>query len=229
MRQLLFCIFLLIAAPAAADQKLTCGGAVAPGLAYPDANGQWAGLEVDLCRKLGTEIGASAIFTPILQDTDTPPASASRSAIFLPERDIPAGYIAGPVIYNDTQAIMVPASSKARSARNLAGEEICVEPGSPEDFNLVDYFTAHKIPLREFVFQETDEMRDAYTAGRCDAITARKSLLIGLRANEDGARRDDIILPDNLGDNPFRVATPAGQPGWTALVAQTIEENSHAP
>lgn len=229
MRRLVFCIFLLIAAPAVAAPELTCGGAVAPGLAYPDINGQWVGLEVDLCQKLAAKFGTASIFTPILQDTDTPPATHARSVVFLPEQDIPPGYVTGPVIYNDTQAIMVPAGSKAHSAKDLANKEICVEPGSPEDFNLVDYFAAHKIPLREFVFQETDEMRDAYTAGRCDAITARKSLLTGLRANEDGARRDDVILPDNLGNNPFRAATPAGQPGWTALVATTIEENSHAP
>ena len=125
-------------------------------------------------------------------------------------------------------ALALAAAPPVWRAADLAGAEICVEPGSPEDFNLVDYFARHKIPLREFVFQETDEMHDAYVAGRCDAITARKSLLIGLRANEEGPRREDRILPDNLGDNPIRAATPANQPAWTALIANIIEDK-HAP
>jgi general L-amino acid transport system substrate-binding protein len=228
MQRIMVCLaLLLLATPAAAAPRFICGGTVAPGLAYPDINGSWAGTEVTLCQKLAAKLGAPLVFSPVLQDTDTPPPTKSPSAFFLPQGDIPAGYTAGPVIANDYQAIMVPAGSKARRAADLAYAEICVEPGSPEDFNLMSYFAKHKIPLHEFVFQETDEMHDAYIAGRCDAITARKSLLIGLRANEDGARRDDILLPDNLGDNPIRVATPAGQPAWAATVAKTIEENKN--
>ncbi|GLR67996.1 hypothetical protein GCM10010909_26770 [Acidocella aquatica] len=223
MRYVLFCMLVLTGAPAAA-RTLACGGTVAPGLAYPDVSGAWHGLEITLCQKIAGQIGARALFTPIMQDSDVPPPGRGRSVIFVPAGDIAPGYLPGPVIYNDNQAIMVPAGSKARDAAALANAEICVEPGSPEDFNLTAYFAAHKIALREFVFQETDEMHDAYVAGRCDAITARKSLLIGLRANEG---RNDVILPDNLGDNPIRAATPAGISGWAALVAHTIKENTH--
>jgi general L-amino acid transport system substrate-binding protein len=213
-------LFLLCATPAAAA-PLVCGGIVAPGLAYPNIAGTWQGLEITDCQKLAAITRQPPIFTPILQDSDTPPATAARSIIFVPAGDIPAGYTQGPVIFNDSQAIMVPAWSHARTAADLANAAICVEPGSPEDFNLIDYFAAHKIPLREFVFQETDEMHDAYVAGRCDAITARISLLRGLRANED---RDDKILPDNLGDNPIRAAVPAGQGSWGAIVTKTLEQ-----
>ncbi len=226
MRTFFVWFFLLIGSPAAA-QQMACAGTVAPGLAYPDINGKWAGLEIKLCHDIAQKIGETSVFTPVLQDADILPATSMRRVLFLPARKIPAGYVAGPEIYNDYQAIMVPAGSKARNAADLAGAEICVEPGSPEDFNLTRYFAKHKIMLREFVFQETGEMHDAYVAGRCDAITARRSLLIGLRANEDGARRDDVILPDDLGDNPIRVATQAGQPAWAALVAKIVQENTH--
>jgi general L-amino acid transport system substrate-binding protein len=225
-KSLLFLFLLIFASPAIA-QPVLCSGTVAPGLAYPDIAGRWSGKEITLCAAIAKKANAAPVFTPIFQDTDTPPPTP-RSALFVPAGDIPAGYVAGPVIDDDFQAIMVPAGSPVRRAADLAGAEICVEPGSPEDFNLVDYFARHKIPLREFVFQETDEMHDAYVAGRCDAITARKSLLIGLRANEEGPRREDRILPDNLGDNPIRAATPANQPAWTALIANIIEDK-HAP
>jgi len=214
----------LAIAPRAFAGRLPCAGIVAPGLAYPDVAGIWRGLEIDDCKNLAAAIGATPVFTPILQDSDTPPAGAGKSVLFAPAGDIRAGYAAGPVIFDDRQALMVPVWSKARTARDLANAEICVEPGSPEDFALTAYFAARNIPLREFVFQETDEMHDAYAAGRCDAITARISLLRGLRGNADGVRKDDRILPDNLGDNPVRAATPSGQPAWAALVQTKLEQ-----
>ncbi|MDE8347451.1 MAG: hypothetical protein POH28_14955 [Acidocella sp.] len=227
MKYLFFLVWLLAALPASAH-RLICGGVVAPGLAYPNAAGHWAGLEITLCQRFATQLNERASFTPVLQDSDTPPATKQRAAIFLPAQDIPKGYVTGPVIANDEQAIMVPAGSSIHDIAGLAHAEICVEPGSPEDFHLMDFFAVHKIPLHEFVFQEPSEMHDAYVAGRCDAITARRSLLVGLRANEMGARRHDVILPYDLGDNPIRVATPAGHAHWAARVAVIIEETQHA-
>jgi general L-amino acid transport system substrate-binding protein len=219
-------LLLMLSTSPAVARPLACFGIVAPGLAYPDPSGAWHGLEIDLCQKLAMAAGTQSVFSPVLQDSDVPPASPG-SVAFLPAGDIPAGYMPGPVIFNDNQAIMVPAGSHARTAADLANAFICVEPGSPEDFNLQDYFAVHKIPLREFVFQETDEMHDAYVAGRCDAITARKTLLTGLRANEDGVRKNDFLLPDNLGDNPIRVATPASATAWTAKVKTLIQEQAN--
>ncbi|MDE8349091.1 MAG: transporter substrate-binding domain-containing protein [Acidocella sp.] len=226
MRWLLALFFTLLVTPALA-KVMPCGGVVAPGLAYPDVNGTWSGLEISLCQDVASAAGETSVFTPILQDSDTPPPDNQKSLIFVPAGDIAKGYNVGPVIFNDYQALMVPDGSKVRTAADLANASICVEPGSPEDFNLTAYFAAHHIALREFVFQETDEMHDAYVAHRCDAITARKSLLIGLRANEDGARKNDIILPDNLGDNPVRGATPAGQTAWAQTVATIIQEQTN--
>ena len=64
-------------------------------------------------------------------------------------------------------------------------------------------------------------MHDAYVAGRCDAITARRSLLIGLRGNEDGKRRGDVLLPDDLGGNPVRAASRAA---LAPLLLKTVED-----
>jgi general L-amino acid transport system substrate-binding protein len=226
MRLLIITLMVLFAGPALA-KTLPCGGVVAPGLAYPDVSGAWSGFEIDLCKTIAISDHAQPVFTPILQDSDTPPAINGHEVLFLPAGDIPKGYLTGPDIFNDNQALMVPAGSPVRTAADLANASICVEPGSPEDFNLIAYFKAHNIPLREFVFQETDEMHDAYVAGRCDAITARRSLLVGLRANEDGVRKNDFILPDNLGDNPVRVATPASQIAWAKTVKTIVQEQTH--
>lgn len=217
-------VMLVCLLPAPAFAALACAGITAPGLAYPDSAGTWRGLEIDDCQKLAKSRHTTAVFTPILQDSDIPPPAAG-TILFAPAGDIPAGYTAGAVIYNDKQALMVPVWSRAQNAKSLANAYICVEPGSPEDNNLTAYFAAQNIPLREFVFQETDEMHDAYAAGRCDAITARISLLRGLRANASGDRQADRILPDNLGDNPIRAAAPTTDPDLQRLTKQLLEPN----
>ena len=229
MWRIMLCLLLFCLAPAARAAPLQCAGTVAPGLAYPDAAGHWKGREIVLCRQIARKLGLHARFTPLFQASDTPPPTLRHSVLFAPQGDIGAGYALGPVIFNDEQAIMVPVWSKARAVADLADTEICVEPGSPEEFNLQAYFKAHHIALHEFPFQETGEMHDAYVAGRCGAITARRSLLAGLRANEAGARQHDRILPADLGDSPVRIATPADAPGWTARIDKIVKENHHEP
>jgi general L-amino acid transport system substrate-binding protein len=218
MWRIIFGLIPLFFAARAFATPLECAGVASPGLAYPDMHGHWQGLEISICQRVAAKLGVTAQFTPVLQDSDIPPRA---DIVFAPQADIGPGYALGPVIYNDYQAILVPYDSPSRRAADLAGAEICVEPGSPEDDNLQAYFKAHHITLHEFAFQEPDEMHDAYEAGRCDAITARRSLLIGLRGNAEGARQDDMLLPDDLGDNPVRVASRAG---LAALVAETVEE-----
>ena len=225
MRHMLMMLVLASPLPASAA-VLDCAGSVAPELAYPDGGGTWRGKEITLCRDVAKALGEAMRFTPLwqdglgqdgqLQDGDVP---ARADLLFAPAADIPPGFVVGPVIYDDAQMLMVPAGSPVRHAADLAGAEICVQPGTPEEFALRAYFTAHHIPLHEFAFQEPDEMHDAYVAGRCDAITARRSLLIGLRGNEMGARAADVILPDVLASHPVNVAS---RPALAGLVRKTL-------
>jgi general L-amino acid transport system substrate-binding protein len=224
MRWLTLSLILASAPAVAAAEKppLQCAGAVAPGLAYPDAQRHWAGAEIDLCGRMARAVGVQAVFLPIIQETDVPPPRA-HDVVFLPAGDAPAGYVAGPVIADDEQEIMVPAGSPVRTLADLNGLDICVQPGSAEDANLITFFAHQKLRLQEFPFQEIDEMHDAYVAGRCEGISAQHSLLVGLR---DNARRDDVILPWNVADNPVRVMTPAGDADWAEKVAFIVEGTS---
>ncbi len=75
------------------------------------------------------------------------------------------------------------------------------------------WFAAHHLPLHYFMFQESDEMVDAYTAGRCDAIVQEMPSLAGFRLNveEDRASR---MLPEAFSAVPLMVATPQDDGAW---------------
>lgn len=195
--------------PLAAAAPLACAGVALPGLAYPDAAGVWQGAELDYCAHLAAQLHrAPAHFTPVLQATDTP-RGRDADVLFVPRGVVPPGFHERGVLADDYEAILVPAASPARAVADLAGHPICVEPGSPEEAALADYFAAHHWRLEEFVFQEVDEMHDAYLAGRCDGIVSTVSLLTGLRGNADG-HQADRILPQHLGSNPIVVAVRNG-------------------
>lgn len=211
----------LLTVPLLGAAPLNCAGVVAPGLAYPDPTGRWMGAELTLCDRLAAHLHRSSTrFTPILQSSDAPPPLDGDDVLFLPQQAVPKGFRAGPLLTDDYEAILVPASSRARSAADLAGRPICVEPGSPEEQALAAYFGAHHWTLQEFVFQEVDEMHDAYLAGRCEAIVSPVSLLVGLRGNADGGHQADRILPDHLGANPIVIAIPIDQPALAGALRE---------
>ena len=187
-----------------AAAPLHCAGVVAPGLAYPDAMGVWRGAELSACRQWALRLHRSpAQFTPILQASDAPRSTREADVLFLPQNAIAPPFQPRAILAQDDEALLVPAASLAHHTNDLVGQPICVEPGSAESLALEQYFASHHLRLREFVFQEVDEMHDAYLAGRCAAIASPVSLLVGLRGNADVA---DRILPEHLSANPIMVA-----------------------
>ncbi len=198
----------LLLFPLAAAAPLACAGVALPGLAYPDAAGVWKGAELGYCTQLATRLKRlPAHFTPVLQATDAP---GGNDVLFVPRGVLPPGFHERSQLADDYEAILVPAASAARSVEDLAGHPVCVEPGSPDEAAVTAYFASRHLRLEEFVFQEVDEMHDAYLAGRCDGIVSSVSLLTGLRGNAEGDHQADRILPQHLGANPIVVATKNG-------------------
>ena len=64
----------------------------------------------------------------------------------------------------------MPAKSNIKSAKELNGATVCVQPGTTTELNLADYFRANKMKLKTVTFGSADETVKAYDAGRCDAV-----------------------------------------------------------
>ena len=77
---------------------------------------------------------------------------------------------------------MVPAKSNIKSAKELAGATICVQPGTTTELNLADYFRKNKMTFKPVLIEKLDELLQAYAAGRCDAYTTDASGLAAVRA-----------------------------------------------
>ena len=126
----------------------------------------------------------------------------------------------GPTVAHDAIALLVPGAG-ADTVSELRDKTVCVEPGSPSDRALTRYFAQRSIALHEHPFQETDEMRQAYGDGKCDALAGPLSTLASVRADPEEGRRADRILPESLADDPIFAATSADA-RWARVVWWTF-------
>lgn len=206
-----------------------CAGIVRPGLAVPAADGgRWFGLAVSVCRAVAAGVlgdPARMTFRPYVRnDSWTGVAQEPDDISFVSGSEIASenarALQPGPVIFHDASALLVPERGVAHAAA-LATKSVCVEPGSPADRALTRYFRRHEIELREHPFQETDEMRQAYGDGKCDALAGPLSTLANVRADPKEGRPTDRILPELLADDPIFAST-AQDARWCRVVWWTF-------
>jgi general L-amino acid transport system substrate-binding protein len=238
------CLFALLCAVAVAGDAnagiverakseglVRCGGATRPGLAEPDssARGAWRGLNVEICRAIAVAVlGPDGRFefhgyeAPRDYDADR---GGTDEVFFLTASEIvaqnlSAKLIPGPAVYYATHAVMVREESAARRVEDLTGARICFVIGSGAQRSVESFFEAKQLPFLRAAFSEEDEMRDAYIAGRCDAVADELTALAKLRLTE-GAKTSRI-LPQPFAVFPVMVFTNAADGKWAAVVAWTI-------
>ncbi len=200
------------------------------GFSIADSKGKWTGLDVDFCHAVAATMFGDASkvkFTPLsVQQRFTALQSGevdllSRDTTQTITRDTTLGLIGTGVDFYDSQGIMVKKSSGVKSAKDLAGATICLQPGTTTQLNLADWFRAHKIDFKTVVIGKLDEALGAFVAGRCDAYTTDKSALAALRttlANPD----QYVILPENFSKEPLGPMVRQGDDQWFNVVRWTL-------
>jgi general L-amino acid transport system substrate-binding protein len=206
---------------------LNCGanGTLA-GFGLPDAQGNWTGLDVDVCRAIAAAVlndPKKVKFVPLsAKDRFTALQSGEvdvliRNTTWTSSRDSSLGLSFTGVDYYDGQGFMVRKSLKVNSALELNGAAVCVQQGTTTELNLADYFRAHKMQLKTVTFATANEAVKAYDAGRCDAYTTDASGLAAERlrlANPD----DHIILPEIISKEPLGPVVRQGDDQWFTVV-----------
>jgi general L-amino acid transport system substrate-binding protein len=207
--------------------KLVCG--VNTGLAgfgAPNDQGQWSGLDIDLCKAV-----AAAIFGDASK-VDYKPLNAeqrftalqsgevdmlARNSTWTLSRDTQLGLDFVAVNYYDGQGFMVRKEAGVKSALELKGATVCVQEGTTTEKNLGDFDKANNLGLQPVKFKESEQARGAYDEGRCDAYTTDASGLAGERTglkNPD----DNIILPELISKEPLGPVVRHGDNQWGDIV-----------
>lgn len=211
--------------------ELVCGVSQGlPGFSNPDNEGNWRGIDVDVCRAIAAAIFGDASrvrYRPLsAKDRFTALQSGeidvlSRNTTWTLTRDTVLGLDFTGVAYYDGQSFMVRRDLGISSVRDLDGATICANTGTTTELNAADYFRTHGLDYKMVVFEKTDEVIAAYDAGRCEAYTTDAS---GLYAERLKLRNPDehMILPEVISKEPLGPAVRQGDNGWGDIVRWTL-------
>ena len=197
-----------------------------PGFSNPDTAGNWAGIDVDICRAVAATVFGDATkvkYTPLsAKERFTALQSGeidvlSRNTTWTLSRDTSTGLDFTGVTYYDGQGFMVKKSLGVKSAKELNGATVCVGAGTTTELNLQDYFKANNMTYTPVVFEKADEVVAAYDSGRCDVFTDDQSGLFGQRIklkNPD----DHLVLPEVISKEPLGPMVRKGDQEWGDIV-----------
>jgi len=210
---------------------LNCGsnGTLA-GFGLPDAQGNWAGLDVEFCRAIAAAIfndPKKVKFVPLsAKDRFTALQSGevdvlARNTTWTSSRDTSLGLNFTGVNYYDGQGFVVRKALKVNSALELNGASFGVQQGTTTGLTLADYFRSHNMQMKSVTFATANEAVKAYDAGRCDAYTTDASALYAERLRLANAN-DHIILPEIISKEPLGPVVRHGDDQWFDIVKWTL-------
>lgn len=210
---------------------LLCGGHVgAPGFSLPDSQGNWTGFDVEICRAVAAAVLGDATKVRLSPLTSQQRLTALqsgaidllvRTTTWTHSRDTNLGLSFTGVNFYDGQGFLVRTSLNLKSAKELDGASICVTTGTTNELNLADWARTNRITVRPVVFEQNEETRKAYIAGRCDAFTTDASQLAGIRTALEKPE-DHIVLPDIISKEPLGPLVRKGDSQWFDIVRWTL-------
>jgi general L-amino acid transport system substrate-binding protein len=201
-----------------------------PGFSNPDAQGNWTGLDVDICRAVAAAVFGDASkvkYSPLnAKERFTALQSGeidmlSRNTTWTVSRDTSLGLNFTGVTYYDGQGFMVRKSLGVAGALELSGASVCTQTGTTTELNVADYFRTNNMPYEIVAFEKADEVVKAYDAGRCDVFTTDASGLYAerLKLTNPG---DHIVLPEIISKEPLGPVVRHGDDQWFDLVKWSL-------
>jgi general L-amino acid transport system substrate-binding protein len=201
------------------------------GFSATDSQGNWAGLDVDVCKAIAAAVLGDAKkvkWVPLnAQQRFTALQSGevdilSRNTTFTLTRDASLGLYDTVVTYYDGQGFIVTKKSKITSAKQLKDAEVCVQSGTTTEKNLTDYFKSIKVKMKPVVYEGFEASVKAFFSGRCQAYTTDASGLASIRNKEAPNPDDYVILPELISKEPLGPMVRRGDDEWFTIVKWTI-------
>jgi general L-amino acid transport system substrate-binding protein len=200
------------------------------GFSNPDKQGNWEGMDVDVCRAIAAAVLGDAkkvIFVPTSGKTRFTALQTgeidvlSRVTTWTLSRDTKLGLNFAGVNLYDGQGFMVRKSLGVAHAKELDGASICMNTGTSTETNIADFFIANKLTYKPVLFEKSSEVASAYDLGRCDAYTSDKSGLAAQRLKMQ-TPDDHMILEETISKEPLGPAVRHGDDEWFDVVKWTL-------
>ncbi|MBT8475662.1 MAG: amino acid ABC transporter substrate-binding protein [Alphaproteobacteria bacterium] len=211
--------------------ELNCGvntGLV--GFAAPDANNNWQGFDIDICRAVAAAVlgDPDAVkYVPLTGKTRFTALAAgeidmlSRNTTWTFSRDVDLKFEFVGVNYYDGQGFISPRELGVTSAKDLDGATVCIQTGTTTELNLADFFRSNSISYEPVPIETNAEALQQLLAGACDVYTTDASGLAASRATFENPG-DWVILPEIISKEPLGPLVRHGDNDWGDIVRWTL-------
>ncbi|MEC3861431.1 amino acid ABC transporter substrate-binding protein [Mesobacterium sp. TK19101] len=211
--------------------KLNCGVSTGlVGFAAPDANGEWQGFDVGVCRAVAAAVLGDPMaveFVPTTGQTRfTALASGevdllARNTTWTFSRDVDLKFEFVGVNYYDGQGFMVPKELGVSSAKELDGATVCIQTGTTTELNLADFFRTNNLSYEPVPIETNAEAQQQFLAGACDVYTTDASGLAATRATFENPG-DFVVLPEIISKEPLGPLVRHGDNDWGDIARWTL-------
>ena len=211
--------------------SLLCGVSTGlPGFSAPDSDGNWTGLDVDICRAIAAAVLGDAEKVKYVPLTAKERFTAlqsgeidvlSRNTTWTEVRDTSLGLNFAGVNYYDGQGFLVKKNLNVKSAKELDGASVCIQAGTTTELNLADFFRFNELKYKSVTFDTSDQTQQGFEEGRCDVLTSDRSQLAALRiqlADPDSAE----VLSDVISKEPLGPVVRQGDDNWFNIVKWSL-------
>ena len=207
--------------------QLVCGVSTGvAGFSLTDNKGVMQGIDADTCRAIAAAIlgdGNKIRFVP-LNTTNRFTALQSgeidllvRSTTWTLGREANLGLEFAGVNFYDGTGFLVNKSLNVKSAKELNGATICVQPGTSTELAIADYFRENNMKFQPILIEDLGQIQGAFLSGRCDAYSTDLSGLAAFRSQQ--AKKDDLILlPEIISKEPLGLMVRKGDDKFFDLV-----------
>jgi general L-amino acid transport system substrate-binding protein len=210
--------------------QLVCGVSTGvAGFSLPDSQGVWRGLDADSCRGIAAAVLGDANkvkFSPLTtQNRFTALQSGEidvliRSTTWTLGREANLGALFAGVNYYDGTGFLVKKAMGVKSAKEMDGATICVQPGTSTELAISDYFRVNNLKFTPVLIENLAEIQNAFLSGRCDAYSTDSSALATFRATQPN-KDDFVLLPEIISKEPLGYMVRKGDDKWFDVVRWT--------
>lgn len=207
------------------------------GFSAPNAKGEWEGLDVDLCKSIAAAVlGDASKFKAVplnSQQRFTALQSGeidvlTRNTTVTQQRDTALGILGAGINFYDGQGFLVPKKLGVNSAKELDGATVCMQTGTSNENTMADWARANNIKYTPVVFDQFNEVVNAFAAGRCDVFTTDASGLASIRISRLGNPDDYQVLPEIISKEPLGPFVRQGDDQWLNIVKWTLQAQINA-
>lgn len=197
-----------------------------PGFASRTSQGNWEGLDVDVCRAIAAAVLKDANkvkyypldvtqrFTSLQQgEIDV----LARNVTLTMSRDSDLRMSMTAINFYDFVGFMTHKKYNVTSAKELKGATVCSLTGVWTVPLITDYFNRMKIKFSILYFDKLDLLINAYKSGRCNVYANDVSQLAIIKSNYLESN-EHVILPDVVFKSPLGPMVRNNDDEWRKLV-----------